>query len=469
MALEWGASKRMNALEALMWRAEADPRLRSTICAVEELDTVPDWERFLAAHDWGSRLVPRFRQRVVEPALGVATPCWAVDPDFDLHYHVRRVRLPEPGGWPALMRAAEQVAMTPFDRARSPWEAYLFEGLEDGRAAYMLKMHHSTTDGMGGIQLFSQLHSRKRAPSADKPQPPAPEPDSTSPVDALAQQIARDVRGVPGALRGAGGALRALAHPDRAARDALRFGASLRRVMGDVEAEGSPLLSERSLSWHFAALDVRFADLRAAGKAVGGSLNDAFMAALLGGFRHYHTQLGAPVERMPIAMPVSVRRENDAAGGNRFAGVRLAAPVGIADPAERIGAIRAQVSTARAEPALDGLGFVAPALARLPGPLISQLAGGMTKANDLQASNIPGLREEVFLAGARIERAYGYGPLPGCASMITLLTHGETACIAVNLDPAAIRDPDRFGRCLLAGFAEVLELAPDARAPVWRG
>ena len=72
--LDWGREREMNPLEALMWRAEEDPRLRSTVCGLEELDTTPDWDRFLAAHDWGTRLVPRFRQRVVEPLGGIGAP-----------------------------------------------------------------------------------------------------------------------------------------------------------------------------------------------------------------------------------------------------------------------------------------------------------------------------------------------------------------------------------------------------------
>ncbi|MGI9591168.1 MAG: wax ester/triacylglycerol synthase domain-containing protein, partial [Myxococcota bacterium] len=66
--LHWGESREMNAVEALMWRIEVDPRLRSTICGLEILDCAPDWERFLAAVDWGTRMAPRFRQKVVEPA-----------------------------------------------------------------------------------------------------------------------------------------------------------------------------------------------------------------------------------------------------------------------------------------------------------------------------------------------------------------------------------------------------------------
>jgi hypothetical protein len=114
------------------------------------------------------------------------------------------------------------------------------------------------------------------------------------------------------------------------------------------------------------------------------------------------------------------------------------------------------------------MGMIAPALSRLPGALISQVAGGLTRANDLQASNVPGIREPVFLAGARIERMYGLGPLPGCASMVTLVTHGETCCIGVNVDLAAVTQPERFGVCLEQGFAEVLALGPEPSAPVRR-
>jgi WS/DGAT/MGAT family acyltransferase len=458
--LDWGAEREMNGIETLMWRAEADPRLRSTICGVEELDVTPDWDRFVAAHEWATRFVPRFRQRVVEPTLGIGVPAWVVDPDFDLHYHVRRMRLPEGATFADMLATAEQIAMTPFDRARSLWEAVLFEGLPDGRAAYLLKMHHSTTDGLGSVQLLSQVHSRTRDPNPDKPQPMPPEPEDTSAADIMTGQLIRNAERLPGDMIDvATSALRELLNPLRAGRDAVRYTASLWRILGDQGAEGSPLLAARSLSWRWMAFDVAFADLRAAGTAADGSLNDAFLAALLGGFRRYHLEMGCPIERMPIAIPVSVRREGDPAGGNRIAGARLGAPVGIADPARRIQAITALVGNARAEPALDALGLLAPALARMPSAMVSQFAGALTKSNDLQASNVPGLREDMYLAGAKIVRSYGFGPLPGCATMITLVSHGETCCIAVNVDPAAVTEPERFARCLTEGFAEVLALS----------
>ena len=68
--------------------------------------------------------------------------------------------------------------------------------------------------------------------------------------------------------------------------------------------------------------------------------------------------------------------------------------------------------------------------------------------------------------GAKIERSYGFGPLPGCAAMITLISHGDTCCIAANVDPAAVTEVDLFAECLSRGFSEVLALQPGSKAPV---
>jgi hypothetical protein len=280
------------------------------------------------------------------------------------------------------------------------------------------------------------------------------------------EQLTRDARSAPGGVRKTAEVLfDAVSHPGKSMRDAMRFMESLGRIASDPDVEGSPLLYKRSLSWHFLALDVRFADLRAAAKAAGGTINDAFLASLLGAFRMYHAKLGYSIKEMPIAIPISVRRDDDDEGGNKFAGARFAAPVGVADPRARIQAIHELVRSARQEPAIDGMALIAPALARLPGPLLGSLAGSLTKANDLQASNVPGFREELYIAGARIDRLYGFGPLPGCATMITLVTHGDLCCIAANVDRAAITDTELFGQCLEEGFAEVLALHEGSEWP----
>jgi diacylglycerol O-acyltransferase / wax synthase len=67
------------------------------------------------------------------------------------------------------------------------------------------------------------------------------------------------------------------------------------------------------------------------------------------------------------------------------------------------------------------------------------------------------------MAGARIERLFPFGPLPGCAVMATLVSHDGTCCIGINCDPAAVTDPALFFDCLQGGLDEVLELRPRRR------
>ena len=460
----WGTSAEMSPFEALMWRAESDPRLRAPMTLVDLLDEPPDWDRLVAAHDWGTRLVPRARQRVVDPPLHLGAPVWAVDPEFDLHYHLRRAQVPPPGTLAQVLEIAEKTAMTPFDRARPLWEALLLEGLEGGRAAYIFKIHHSVTDGLGGVQLLSLLHSRHREPSPHKPLPEPPAPARLSPLSALGEQVRRRLLGAPRDaqnLVGSGVAVlsRIAAEPADAVGGAVRFGRSLQRVLAPPPAPPSPLLRNRSLSWRFVTLECAVDTLRAAGRAAGGTLGDAYVAALLGGFRRYHEAFGVSIDEMPMAMPISLRQNDHPMGGNRFAGARLAAPVGEADPAERIRLVHDFVLGARAEPAADALGLIAPALNLVPTPLITRWYAAQTGGLDLQASNVPGIPYPVYIAGARIERMYPFGPLPGCAVMAALVSHVDTCCIGINCDAAAITDVDLFHDCLGAGLTEVLALA----------
>ena len=463
LAGAWGSGAEMNPFEALMWRAESDPRLRSPVMVVYLLDCVPDWDRLVAAHEWGTRLIPRAREKVVDPPLHLGAPTWIADPDFDLHYHLRRVQVASGGSLRAVLELAEQIAMTPFDRARPPWEAVVVEGVEGGRGAYIFKIHHSVTDGQGGIQLLTLLHSRTREPSPDKPTPELPPPERTTPLGVLSRQLVQRTLATPKqARRLAGDALDVAGHiasrPGDALSGALRFARSLQRVLTPPPAKPSPLLGGRSLSWRFGVLEAGLDELKRAGRAAGGTLNDAYIAALLGGFRLYHDRLGTPVAEIPIAIPITLRSGDHPMGGNRFAGARFAAPVGEPDPVERVRLIHDFVVGARAEPAIDALGLLAPALNLIPAPLVTRWYAGQTANLDLQASNVPGLPYTAYIAGARIERMYPFGPLPGCAVMATLLSYTGVCAIGINLDPAAVTDPELFTECAAQGLDEVLDI-----------
>jgi WS/DGAT/MGAT family acyltransferase len=464
-ASQWGSQPEMSDVEAIFWRAEVNPRLRSGGVVLDVLDSTPDWSRLIAAHEWATRLVPRLRQRVVDDPFHLGPPAW-VTSDVDLDYHLRRVTLEPEAGFDRVLEIAGELHVEPFDPARPLWRAVLVEGLYDGSSAYLFKVHHSMADGQGMVQLFNLLHSDRREFNSEKVWGPRIAAERTEPLDLSArraQALAREAPRELGRLAtGLGRKIaRTVSHPNDLAT-ALTYTQSLGRVTTASLGTPSPLLRTRGLERRLRTIDVRLAELRAAGRAANGSVNDAFMAGLLGGLRRYHLSQGIDVGDLPIALPVSLRGSADEPGGNRFAGARIAGPAAAMDPGSRIAMIHERVARARNEPALDFMGATAPIASRLPNGLLAGLAIRLSQAIDLQASNIPGLGRASYIGGARIERMYVFGPVPGSAVMVTLVSHEGMCCIGVTTDHAAIPDPDRFVADLWDGLAEVVEFGQAA-------
>jgi len=457
----------LSPLDYLLHRGESHPATRSAFLNLEILDGPADWGRLREAMDRASRVVIRMRQKVVIPPLPATPPRWVVDPDFDLDYHLRRIALPAPGTLRQLLDLAELTLQSPLDTSRALWEALYVERLEDGRSALLTKLSHAITDGLGGIALFEQVYDTERDPEP-RPMPPVPVPRDVTGNDLLRDSI----RQLPETTftagrkllgRAAGTAARLVTQPGATAKEAIGFADSARRVLGPPPAEPSPLLRRRSLVSRTIVLELPLADLRAAAKAVvlpGGSkasVNDAYLAALCGGLGRYHEVLGLPVEALPLALPVSLRGADDPASGNRFAGVTIAAPVGESDPVERMRQVREQVIARRSEPAIDVIGRLAPVLSLLPDEALHEVIDRITPP-DVQASNVPGYAQETFLAGARVDRQYGLGPLPRVAMMAILISRAGTCTVAFRYDTASFTVADQLEKCLQAGFDEIVEL-----------
>ncbi len=451
----WGRNRELNALEALMWRTERPPGDSWAGVVVQVLDSAPPWERLVDAHRWAMRVVPRFAERVVEPLLPVGPPMWSADPRFDLDFHLRRVRLPDGAGRQELLAFAERQGVEPLDRARPPWVAHLIEGLADGSAAYVLHAHHVLMDGGAATQLFSRVLRREGAP---KRRPPAPraEPATIAPVEATARGMVGQITGAPAtAARMARGGLQAISRP----RSVAEYAASMTRVVRPPPRSSSPLLKPGPrTTWRFGTLECPLSELKAAGKAAEGTVNDAFVASLLGGLRIYHEEAGATLDDVPISMPVSVRSSADM-GGNRFTGAFFSAPSSVIDPAERIRAMHERVEEVRREPALDFLNALTPVMNNVPSGIVTATLASLTSGAVLTTSSWPGVLHPVFVAGARFERMFVFGPLPGTSMCAALCSHVGTCCIAINVDGDVFGDLPALMGSLQAGLDEVLALA----------
>ena len=456
---------RMSDSDALMWNIEKDPLLRSTITAVTLLDAVPDRTVLIDKIERGSRLVPRMRQRVVGNPFSLAPPRWEFDPNFDLRYHVRWVKAVGPGTEHDLFAMVEPFIMQGFDRARPLWEFVVVQGLEDGRAAMIQKLHHAITDGVGGIQIAMLLLDLERDPAPDEsPLPPLPEVHVMTPAERTADALGHVARRNLGIARRTGSTVAAAAagvasDPLQAARGFRDTLASVGRMLAPATAPMSPLMARRSLSIHFDTLTFSLPDLKAAAKRVDGTLNDAFVAGVAGGLRRYHDQHGVEVSALRMNMPINVRTDTTQnVAGNQFAPARFAVPIDVEDPAERMRTVHDLVDGQRHEPSLSLIEPMSGMLNRLPTTLTTAVFGSMLKGVDFTTSNVPGAPIPVFMGGARIEAMFPFGPLAGAAVNVTLLSNCDEVHLGINADLAAIPDPDTLRDCLQESFDEILKL-----------
>ena len=461
--------RHMSDEDALMWNIEKDPILRSTILAVAEFDRTPDWATLRARIERGTRAIPRLRQRVLSPPLRIGPPRWTVDPSFDLDFHLRRVRLPAPGTERVLLDVLQPIASAAFDRARPLWEFTLLEGLvrEDGTegAALAMKVHHSVTDGVGGMALLTELIDFERfaPPPDDTNVPAAPAPEAFDSLALIRDSLGHTTRRFLGIARRVPATVFtttvvAVRNPAAAGAQLVTTARSVARILAPATAPMSPVMRERGMGRQLAKFTVSIDDVRRAGKSVEGSINDVFLAAVTGGLQRYHAHHGEAPPELRLTMPISLRTSGDGAGGNKFAPARFPVPTDMADPADRVRECGARARQWRAEPALQLTGALAGILNRLPTATTTAIFGSMLKCCDFCATNVPGAPVPVYAAGARVEGLYAFAPPSGAAVNVSLISHIDTCCIGVVLDTTAVPDGDLLVRCLRDGFDEVLAL-----------
>ena len=162
MATEIRFDHKMSDTEGLMWRLDKDPYLSSTFSNLSLLDQSPDFERLRRRMERASIAIPRLRQKVQSTPANLTPPLWVEDPDFSIDYHVRRIAVPAPGTLQQALDIATLITADPFDRTRPLWQFVVIEGLENGQALLVEKLHHTIADGEGSVQLSLQFFDFER-------------------------------------------------------------------------------------------------------------------------------------------------------------------------------------------------------------------------------------------------------------------------------------------------------------------
>ncbi len=352
-----------------------------------------------------TRAVPPFNQRL-ERRRGMHY--WVEDDDFDLTHHFVHMSLPKPGRIRELLGVVSRVHSVHLDRAYPLWRLYLIEGIEDGRIAVYLKIHHSVVDGVGGIRMLMQSMSKDRSVSAKMPPPweigatkrkmqsmpvPVPMVESLNAVRLMARE----------GLRSAMPVLRRVRETMREVRSGDRDIA----LAGD--APRCVLNSKVSATRRFAAQQYSTARMRAVGKEAGATLNDVVLAMCGGALRRYLMTLGQLPDKPLIAgVPISIRRD-DTMSGNEVAFTIAHLATNVEDPLERLHAIKRCMDKNKEQ--LQGFSpaqvMAYAAMMLMPGSLATLLGLKADSAlGSVVVSHVPGPREDIFWQGARLTGLY---------------------------------------------------------------
>jgi diacylglycerol O-acyltransferase / wax synthase len=395
-------------------------------------------------------LVPRYRQRLDQPPLGISNPVWVDDDAFDLHWHLRRATVRGRSELPGYV--AREMSRR-LDRSRPLWELHVVEGLEGGACAIWVKMHHALVDGLAAIGIGMVLLDP--APEGLDISPPGMDwrPrsfDRRSHLTRLARQpLERAQRLVVEST------LRALDTSPRRAADDLRKASELVTELARQrpQAPMTPLNHPISPNRRFVMRSVELAAVKAAGRTAGGTVNDVLLAAVAGALRGF---LG-PEEDLVALVPVSIRRAGEE-GGNRISMVFVDLPVTEPDPRERVRRLGAQMRALRESAAVRAGALLVGAAGAVP-PVVSAVlvrAMGNVRANNLVVSNIPGPQQPFYLNGTRLREVYPAVPLNPANQGLAIGILSYDGRVEFGLLADAALDVGTLGAALDGALAELL-------------
>ena len=374
-------------------------------------------------------LLPFFHRKLVLSPIQLDHPAWIDDDDIDLDYHVRQVALPKPGSDQQLRTLVSRLHMILLDRARPLWQFYVIEGLQGGRFAIYAKLHHAAVDGGAGMVIMETIFSSTPKPGDVLP-PPAKKKEAPPNVfELISTSYASFFRQQQQFFQSWPDISKALANVGQ-------------RLIEDVDKRPElPTLAPKTIfnttvsgQRSLGTCTISLSETKEIGKALDAKLNDVVMAISAGALRRYlKTREALPEESLITAVPVSLREPGNTDINNQVTTMLCRLATEIADPVERLQAIKdsSKDSKARLADIKDvmprdiswfGAPIVMTALARMSGQ--ANLPDAFPPVVNVLISNVPGPRKEKYCVGAKMLHVYPVSAIGhGLALNITLISY----------------------------------------------
>lgn len=416
-------------------------------------------------------LARSFREKIVNVPFHLDHPWWVEDKHFDLEYHVRHIRLPEPGDWRQLCIQVARLHARPLDLTRPLWEFTVVEGLDaipglpKGSYAIVTKVHHACIDGVSGVDMIEAIHDLEPYPPELPQASPWVGENDPNPLELLTRAH-----------------IRILSQPFRFAEVLARSVPALGRVtrgfaerkFDQPQVQPPRTRFNHQITGHRVVEGRRFllAEVRAMKNAIASAtINDAVLTIVGGALRAYlESKQELPRESMIAMAPISVRgKEGKGALGNQVAAMTVALGTEIADPLERLRSVHEHASRAKemtnavgAKLMTDYSQFIPSTTAALAARLYTEygLAEQMNVPFNCVVTNVPGPQIPLYSAGARMVTQFGLGPIfDGMGLIFPVLSYGGWITISLTSCREMMPDPGFFGQCLDTSYQALKEAA----------
>ena len=394
----------------------------------------------------------RFRMRIQEADGRFGLPRWVEDTEFDLDFHLRSIRLPDPGDQVELQRLVGELMSTQLDFTKPLWQFHYVENYGNG-SAIIARLHHCIADGLALVQVLLSLTDELPEPPAPSPMEEEAEPEMSPFARLIYPAVAAFVK-----------ADRAWQKSREAVYEGFDFLTSPTRVLDAGRLAASSL---RSLAWllllppdrktifkgkcdieKVAAWSgtLQLEDVKAVGQILGCTINDVLLASVTGALRRYLERQGEPVIGLNIraVVPVNLRAPDELDSlGNRFGLVFLSLPIGIVDPVRRLRVLKQRMDDLKNSPQavvafgiLNAMGMTPQQIEKI----IIQIFGLKGTA---VMTNVPGPRQKLYLAGAALDDLIFWVPSPANLAMgVSIISYNGRVTLGVATDASLIPDPE---------------------------
>lgn len=372
--------------------------------------------------------VPRLRQRLVRTPPGCGRRVWLDDPNFDLEQHLSKVELSAPGNLDSLLEAAADAVCSRLDPDRALWAARLVTGLDGGRAALIIVMHHVLTDGIGGLAVLAALVDAPPTPAAseDTVWPQRPPTRVALTRDAMGSRV-RALARVPNGVRGWAGGLGELGLGTRGL--ALAPATSLNRPTGARRKVTMVRLSREEV------VD--------AAHRYGVTVNDTVLTAVTGALGEVLQRRGESPPALVLSIPVSSRRTTTASDlGNQVGVLPLRVPL-IAARADRLSHIARLTRAWRTGPRGESAAPMAAGFRLLAALGLFQPFINHQRFVNTFVSNVQGPEKMIDIAGFRVQEVIPVAVVPGNVGVaFTVLSYADQLVVTMVADPSLLPDQD---------------------------